>query len=86
MCITDSVRGAPLPSVCRRNGCGEAQLVRCRQHNQKNQPMVCIGLIVSGAVSSNPVRTVVILPTAIAFEMEVAVVWDISRCVTVKEV
>lgn len=48
--------------------------------------MVCIGLIVSGAVSSNPVRTVVILPTAIAFEMEVAVVWDISRCVTVKEV
>jgi nucleoside phosphorylase len=86
---TDPVCEDALKSSCQDTGCDDAQLVRHRRQNQKNKPMVHIGLMASGdsVVRSGAHRDKVAKEAnVIAFEMEGAGVWYTFPCVIIKGV
>lgn len=87
--ITDPVCEDALQSTCQQTGCDDAEQVRRQRQNQKNRPMLHIGLIASGdSVIKSGVHRDSIANDAnvIAFEMEGAGVWDTFPCVIIKGV
>lgn len=86
---TDSVCDVALESICEETACNDTELVHRRRQNQKNKPLVHIGLFASGdSVVKSGVHRDKIAKEAniIAFEMEGAGVWDRFPCVIIKGV
>jgi nucleoside phosphorylase len=87
--IMDPVCDQALQSTCQKIGCDDAQQIQRRRQNQKNSPMVHMGLIASGdSVIKSGIHRDRISRDAnvIAFEMEGAGVWDTFPCVIIKGV